>query len=304
MKNEENSKRLYGIVCANITPMTRQGEVDQDSLIRLVDHMAKSGIHGIYPTGTNGEGLLLTPQEQHMITETVIKSNYGRMSAFIQCASMRWEDTMLNVAFACASGADGVGVMTPVFYKTDDATIIEYYHEASLAAAGKPVYIYNIAKYTNNDISVKAYGEIVDNNSNIMGIKYSNSDILRIQDYLRASKTRKTEALIGADSLILSALAAGCVGEVSGPACVFPRWYTGVYEAFMKGDLEEALRLQNRIVACSRKIKQVPQIPAIKAMLKMQGIISDDTCRRPLRSLTKEEYRLLEDAVESYEKDL
>ena len=295
--------RLYGIVCASITPMDTRGELDLNSLKKFVNHMAVSGIHGVYPTGTNGEGHLLTQEEQHAIARTVIDSNAGRMSAFIQCASMRWNDTMENIAYACENGADGVGVMTPTFYKADDTAMIDYYHEACQAANEKPLYIYNIAKYTNNDVSVKAFAEIIDGNENAIGIKYSNSDIARIQDYLNAPKKRKAEALIGADSLILSALAVGCAGEVSGPACVFPKRFVGTYEAFVAGDIQRAAELQNRIVHCSRKIKPVPQIPAIKAMLKMQGIIAHDTCRRPFRKLTKEEYNLLENAVNHYEKE-
>ena len=295
--------KLYGIVCANVTPMTHDGEVDLCSLKKLVNHMAETGIHGVYPTGTNGEGHLLSKEEQHAVARAVIDANAGRMSCFIQCATMRWQDTMENVAFACENGADGVGVMTPTFYKADDAAMIQYYREACAAAGDKPLYIYNIAKYTNNDVSVKAFGTIIDENPNAMGIKYSNSDIARIQDYLRAPKQRKAEALIGADSLILSALAAGCVGEVSGPACVFPKRYVECYEAFMRGDMQTALEMQNRIVACSRSIKSVPQIPAIKAMLKMQGVIETDVCRRPFRPLTAEEYKLLENALNEYAKE-
>lgn len=296
-------KKLFGIVCANITPMDSNGGIDLISLEKMVNHLAESGIHGVYPTGTNGEGHLLSQEERQAIAKTVINTNAGRMSAFIQCAAMRWDETMENISIACAAGADGVGVMTPTFYKADDMVMVEYYHEACLAAGKKPLYIYNIAKYTNNDVSVKAFGEIIDGNENAMGIKYSHSDISRIQDYLLAPKKRKAEALIGADSLILSALAAGCVGEVSGPACVFPRRYVGAYEAFIQGDHQAALEWQNRIVACSRMIKPVPQIPAIKAMLKMQGVIDNDTCRRPFRKLTIDEYHLLESAVNDYEKE-
>lgn len=296
-------KKMYGIVCANVTPMHANGEVDYESLRSLVDNMADNGIHCVYPTGTNGEGILLSCEEQHTIAKTVIEQNAGRMLAFIQCTTVKWEDTMKNITYACENGADGVGVMTPIFYKADDSAMVEYYREACAAAQGKPVYLYNISKYTNNDVSPKAFGQIIDENPNAMGIKYSNSDIARIQDYLRAPKVRKAEALIGADSLILSSLAAGCVGEVSGPACVFPKWYVGAYEEFKKGNFEQALEYQNKIVANSRSIKPVPQIPAIKAMLKMKGIISNDTCRRPFRPLTTEEYRMLDQAIENYEKD-
>ncbi len=295
-------KKLYGIVCANVTPMNGDGSIDLFSLSKLVDHMAESGIHSVYPCGTNGEGILLSPAEHHAVADRVIQQNNGRMSAFIQCASVRWEETMVNIQYACSRGADGVGVMTPIFYKADDTAMLDYYHEAAQAADSKPVYLYNISKYTNNDVSPQTFAKIIEQNENIAGIKYSAKEIERIEDYLRLP-SRKPDVLIGADSLFLSALAIGCVGEVSGPACVFPRWYVGVYESFIKGDMESALYYQNQIVKCSRSIKSVPQIPAIKAMLKMQGIISDDKCRRPFRKLTSEEYGLLEDALEMYAKE-
>ena len=302
-KGKINVKKLHGIVCANITPMDANGDLDVTSLERLVHHMAQSGIHGVYPTGTNGEGHLLRQEERHEICNRVIQSNQGRMAAFIQCATMQWDETMDNIRFACQAGADGVGVMTPTFYKADETVIVDYYNEACAAADHKPVYIYNIAKYTNNDVSVKAFAEIIDSNENAVGIKYSNSDIARIQDYLRAPQKRKAEALIGADSLILSALAAGCVGEGSGPACVFPKRYITVFHAFQEGQYDLALEMQNRIVACSRSIKSIPQIPAIKAMLKMLGIIDNDTCRRPFRKLTLEEYRMLDNVLNTYLKE-
>ncbi len=296
-------KKLYGIVCANITPMYENGEIDLISLEKLIDNMASNGIHGVYPCGTNGEGISLLLKEHHAVTDKVIQHNAGRMSAYIQCATVHWEDTMANIQYACERGADGVGVMTPIFYKADDTAMVEYYHEASATASGKPLYIYNISKYTNNDVSVKAFAQIIDDCPNIMGIKYSAQDIQRIQDYMRAPKTRKPDVLIGADSLICSALASGCIGEVSGPACVFPKWYVKCYEAFINGQMDLALEMQNKIVNCSRSIKPVPQIPAIKAMLKMKGIIENDTCRKPFRQLTIEEYRILEKAVDLYEMD-
>ena len=180
--------------------------------------------------------------------------------------------------------------------------MVEYYNEVCANAQGKPVYLYNIASHTNNDVSVKAFAQIVDTNENVVGMKYSNRDIQRIQDYMRTPKTRVPDVLIGADSYILSALAAGCVGEVSGPACVFPKWYVGAYESFMAGDLAQAQEYQNKIVSVTRGLKAAPDIPGIKAMLKMQGVIDHDTCRRPFRALTKDEYRILETALETYEK--
>ena len=75
------------------------------------------------------------------------------------------------------------------------------------------------------------------------------------------------------------------------------------YEAYTAGDTALAQKLQEQIIACTRQMQTIPQIPAIKAMLKMQGIIENDTCRRPFRPLNLEEYRLLEKVLDDYEKE-
>lgn len=299
---EKDVKRLKGIVCANITPMHADGEVDIPSLCNLTDYMAENGIHAVYPCGTNGEGVLLNKQEHHAVTDAVIEANKGRMINYIQCTTVGWENTMENIRYVNRTDADGVGVMTPIFYRIDDDAMISFYQQACQAAKDKPVYMYNIASHTNNDISVKVFAEIINNNENAAGMKYSGKDIQRVQDYMRAVKNRKPDILIGADSYILSALAAGCVGEVSGPACVFPKWYVGVYESFVSGNMEQALAYQNKIVEVTRRLKAVPSIPGIKAMLKLRGIIQSDACRRPFRPLKAEEYKVLEDVLLIYEK--
>lgn len=290
-------KRLFGIVCANITPMDIKGELDLTSLKKLVDHMAVGGIHGVYPTGTNGEGLLLTKEEQHAVAKATVEANAGRMSAFVQCATMRWEDTMENVAYACSIGADGVGVMTPTFFSADESALEDYYTEACRTAGEQPVYVYNIPQCTGNDVSPALFGRIIDQNPNAVGIKYSQGNIPRIQDYLYAPKSRRPDVLIGADKLIVNVMAAGGTGEVSGPAAVLPKLYAETYNAFVRGELDKAQELQSRIIRWSDMIASVPQIPAIKAMLHMMGIIETDCCRLPLRKLRSEEYRLLEQSL-------
>ena len=296
-------KRLFGIVCANVTPMDARGDLDVVSLKRLVDHLANGGIHGIYPDGTNGEGLLLSMEEHHAVAKTVVEQNAGRMSAFVQCATLRWEDTMENVAYACRIGADGVGVMTPTFFSTDEAVLEAYYSEACSVAGGKPVYVYNIPQCTGNDISPALFGRIIDSNPNAVGIKYSQSNISRVCDYLNAPKSRKPQVLIGADKLIVAVMACGGVGEVSGPAAVFPKLFSETYNAFICGDLEKARELQNRIIRWTEMISAIPQIPAVKFMLKSLGVLAEDTCRLPLRKLTAEECRVLEKSLNWMEKD-
>lgn len=296
-------KKLFGITCANITPMTPSGEIDLSSLSRLTRHLTKNGIDGIYPCGTNGEALLMTTKELQAVASAVVKENAGCASVYIQCASGRPADTLENVQFAKSSGADGAGVMTPIFFSCDELALKLYYDEVCRTAGQMPLYIYNIPKHSSNDIPAKLFGKLFDEHQNILGIKNSMADLKRIQAYLTAPKRAYPDVLIGSDSLIISALALGCAGAISGPCAVFTKWYKEIYDNFIKGELVAAREAQRKVVRISQSIAGIPQIPAIKAMLKMMGVIDHDTCRSPFRPLTKEELTTLDHALQIYTRE-
>lgn len=53
-------RTLYGVVCASVCPMHKDGSVDYDGVKKLTRHLVDNGIHCLYPNGTNGESLSLT----------------------------------------------------------------------------------------------------------------------------------------------------------------------------------------------------------------------------------------------------
>ena len=70
---------LQGIVCANITPFDDEKNVDYESVRKMAGYLADSGIHAVYPLGTNGEGLALTVEERKKIAETMIEEIAGKI---------------------------------------------------------------------------------------------------------------------------------------------------------------------------------------------------------------------------------
>jgi len=293
-------KSMHGIVCAIVTPMTPSGEIDAGSLRKLSAHLVKSGIHGVYPTGTNGEGILLSAEERREVAKTVVDEVSGRSVVVIQCTAATVEETLDHIRHAERIGADGAGVMTPFFFGLDHETLKKFYSQALTAAGpGFFIYAYNIPSHTTNDLTPVLLKELAEKHPNLVGIKFSDSDLMRIQDYMRAVP-RRIDVLIGCDSLVLPALTLGASGTVSGPAMVFPHLFVGLYNAFKNNDYEQARDFQRKIIEMDRSLRGIPAIPAIKTMLKMQGIIESDFSRIPSRPLTREEYGTLESLVKKY----
>jgi 4-hydroxy-tetrahydrodipicolinate synthase len=162
--------------------------------------------------------------------------------------------------------------------------------------------VYNIPGCTTNDVKPALLRRLMADFPNIVGIKYSNSDLMRVEDYLNTD-SRKPELLIGCDSLFLQCLATGGVGTVSGPGSIFYERFERLYRQFNEGDFAGAMETQRKIVETDRKLAGIPGIPALKTLLKLRGVIRCDACRAPHRPLTAAEKKTLEEIYNEYCKE-
>ena len=290
-------KKLYGMVCAMITPMKEDGSLDLKSIPALCEHLYQGGVHCLYPNGTNGESILLSPQERRTQAEAIQKANAGRCVLYIQCGAVTPEETYDHVRHARKIGADGAGVMTPVFFPTDDQALRDYYGVILKETSDFPLYVYNIFSRTGNDVSASLLGELMETYDNLYGIKFSAPNLLRVEDYVHCCAARTADVLIGNDALALCCLTAGGRGYVSGPGAVFPRYYAAVYDAFREDDLPAARAAQEKVLRLMQRMEGVPEIPAIKYMLWRQDVLSTPVCRRPFRPLDAAEKQQLDDLL-------
>ena len=297
-----DEKRMKGVVIAAITPMNEDGSVDYQGVADFAEYLVSAGVNCLYPNGTNGESLLLTKEERQKIAEIMQKTSRGRVPVFIQCGAMSTEEAVSHAQHAVKIGADGIGVMTPAFFTMDDEGLFQYYSTiVSPLPKDFPVYIYNIPSCTGNDVSPALLRRLLNAFPNIKGIKFSKPDLMRLEDYMLQAD-RCPDLLIGCDSLFVQCLTVGGVGEVSGPGAVFHERFTRLYRQYCDGDLASAIKTQ-QIVKTDRAIAAIPGIPALKSMLKMRGVIKHDTCRAPLRPLSKSELAVLETVWNDYTKE-
>lgn len=297
-------KRLHGVVCASITPMTPDGQVDQAGVRALFQHLAKAGIHCLYPNGTNGESLSLTQQEREMIAKIATEEVKDQMTVYIQCGAATVPESYSHVLHAREIGADGAGLMTPVFFPVDETGMEQYYQDILNQTGDFPVYIYNISSRTGNDVSAALLSRLMDQYPALLGVKFSCPDLLRLTEYITCNPNRTADLLIGCDQLALECVSGGGVGWVSGPAAVFTHVHVQLYDALCKGDFAKALEIQRKITYWMAQIKGIPEIPAIKYMLKRMGVIANDTCRMPLRALNAEEKARLDQVLDAYQKSI
>jgi Dihydrodipicolinate synthase/N-acetylneuraminate lyase len=281
-------KQLYGVTTAMVTPFNKDGKVDLVAVKELVEFLISKDVTCLYPLGTTGEMYRLSVDERKAVAETVVKQAGGRVTVFIHVGSMCQNDTIELAQHASKIGADGIGVVTPSFFTVSDREMEEYYVAVSNSIPGDfPMYLYNIPQCSANDLKADVAQKIADRCSNVIGIKYSYPDFLRTNEYLEINNG-KFSVLVGTDRLFDAALAIGCSGVVSGVSCVYPEPFVAIYKAFIKGNFEEARRMQRIATRYCEILRCGSNMSYFKEAIKMRGI-NAGYMRIPQLDITQEE---------------
>lgn len=297
-------KKLFGIVIPIITPLTEDDRIDVESLKKLTDHCIDNGMSCLYPNGTTGEMMYLTVEERKLVAEVVVKHAAGRVPVFIQVGAWNQADTIELAKHAVQIGADGIGVVTPVFYKLSDDGLYDFYKAVSESVPKDfPVYLYSIPQNAVNDICPELAARIAADCPNVIGIKYSFPDVTRIQNFMpiRTKSGEPFSVLVGPDHLFEAVCAIGGDGTVSGNAMCIPEHYSALWKAIQSKDYDLATKLQRRTNVLNSLLCSINNIAAYKVVLKTEGVISTTKMRRPYENLKPEEEKALLDKLNELE---
>ena len=285
-------QKLFGTVIPLVTPLTEDDRIDVESLKRLVDHCIDNGMNCLYPNGTTGEMMYMTVEERKLVAEVVIAHTAGRVPVFVQVGAWNQADTIELAQHAAQIGADGIGVVTPVFYKLSDQGLVDFYKAvAESVPADFPVYLYSIPQNAVNDITPDCAAKIAAECPNVLGIKYSWPDMTKLQNFMTISTAagEPFSVLVGPDHLFEAVCAVGGDGVVSGNAMCIPEHYAAVWKAIQEKDYDAATKYQRETNVLNAVMCAINNIAAYKVILKREGVLSTTKMRRPYENLTPQQ---------------
>lgn len=283
---------ITGVICPIVTPFNAKGNIDYEVLEQIVEFLLSHGVHALFPGGTTGEGMLLSLQERQEVAETIVKYVAGRVPVIIHTGCINTADTVYLTRHAQAVGATAASVIVPYFYTLEDRSLFNHFVSVAQAVPDFPVLLYTIPGNTKNDLSPLLLKKLRQQVPNIVGLKSSNPDMLRFQEYLEVGGENFT-AFCGVDGLMGAALNLGAKGQVTGNSNAFPEIFCALYQAHLDGDREK-VNSQQRLINHIRRLLKDGLHPAyFKAVLTLRGIPAN-CVRAPLRELTAEELAELE----------
>jgi len=271
-----------GSMPALVTPFTN-GNVDYDTLKKLVDWHVDQGSHGLVPVGTTGESPTLTHEEHDKVVETVVAQAAGRIPVIAGAGSNNTAETVRLVQAAKDAGADGALVVTPYYNKPTQRGLIAHFTAA--ANCGLPVIIYNIPPRSVIDMTPATMGELAKHDM-IVGVKDATADLSRVPQQ-RMHCGSDFIQLSGEDATALGFNAHGGMGCISVTANVAPKLLAEFQETTLRGDFASALVQLDRIMPLHEAIFAEPGLCGAKYGMSLLGLCADEV-RSPLTTLTDE----------------
>lgn len=242
MKNVE----IKGVIVPLLTPMNADETINEKELRNQVNHQIESGIHALFPLGTNGEAYILSREEKEQILKIVVDEAKGRVPVYGGTGCVSTKETIELSQKAKEIGIDVLSIITPSFAAASQDELYEHYREVA-EAVDLPIVLYNIPARTGNALT-PATVEKLSKIPNIVGVKDSSGNFDNMLQYIEKTRYRKDFAVLsGNDSLILWCLLAGGRGGIAGCANVFPSTMASIYDTFVAGDLEKAREIQDSI---------------------------------------------------------
>ncbi len=275
---------IRGILPALITPMDDAGLViNHDTLRRLVEFHIERGVSGFFVCGGSGEGLLLTPIERQAVLETVVAAVGGRVSVIAHIGALDTATSQQLAEHAAGLGVAAVAAVPPVYFRVDEDALYDHYRLIAAAAAGTPVYLYNIPSATGVEITARTMAKLIEIPA-IRGIKYSSYNLYDMHNIVELA-SGAINVLSGFDEVCLAALCMGAHGAIGSTYNVMPATFAALYRAVAAGDLAEAQRLQFRANRVITALLAVPLVAALKAVLSSWGY-DCGAPRRPQRTIS------------------
>lgn len=272
---------IKGSIPALVTPF-KNGELDLDTLKKLVDWQIESGSTGLVPVGTTGESPTLSHEEHEAVVEAVVKFAAGRVPVIAGAGSNNTVEGIRLIQHAERVGADAALVVTPYYNKPTQAGMIAHY-TALHDCCTLPIVIYNIPGRSVVDMTPETMGKLAQL-PRIIGVKDATGKIERVS-MQRASCGPDFIQLSGEDATALGFNAHGGVGCISVTANVAPKLCAEFQAATLAGDYRKALEYQDRLMPLHEAIFLEPGLAGAKYGLSLLGRCTEDV-RLPLVGLT------------------
>ena len=226
-----------GIYPALTTKFTDNYQLDLDTFIKNLNAQLEAGIHGCVIAGSLGEASTLNQDEKISLLNESVKNVGDKIPVIMNIAEQSTSDAVIAAQNAEENGADGLMMLPPMRYLSDDRETVEFYKTVA-TSCGLPIMLYNNPHDYKIEITIPMFEELLKLDT-IQATKESTRDVTNVTR-MRNAFGDDIKILCGVDTLALEELVLGADGWVAGLVDAFPRETVVIYELIKQNRIDEA----------------------------------------------------------------
>ena len=274
-----DNQQFRGIIPPMVTPLKEWDTLDQDGMVRLIDHILSGGVHGLFLLGTTGEAPSLSHRLRKEIIQRALDQIKERIPVLVGISDTSFDESINLAEYAAEKGASAVVLAPPYYFPAGQLELLEYL-EHLVPQLPLPLFLYNMPTHTKlffEPETVKAASEI----PGVIGLKDSSANMVYFHQLQQIFKDQNDFRLfIGPEELLGETLVLGGHGGVCGGGNLIPELYVELYEKSIEGDFKKMGILHERIMQISTTIYSVGKykssyLKGLKCSLALMGICDD-----------------------------
>jgi 4-hydroxy-tetrahydrodipicolinate synthase len=223
---------------ATALPVPFRGDhIDENAFRAFCDWQVMQGVAALVVNGTTGEAPTLDLAEQRRLIRVAVETAGRRVPVIAGAGSNATEHAVKIARQAEGAGADGLLAVTPYYNRPSQEGLFLHFR-AMHDATSLPILLYDVPSRTACSLALDTIGRLA-TLPRIVGLKDATGDLARPR-VLRGLLGDRFRLLSGDDATSLGFLRAGGNGCISVLSNVAPAQAVSLYDAWRRGDDEEA----------------------------------------------------------------
>jgi 1-pyrroline-4-hydroxy-2-carboxylate deaminase len=289
-----------GVFPALITPFTANDELDLSMFAKNLEAQQNAGVHGVIIGGSLGEASTLTNSEKETLVKSALAKVNGGIAVVLNIAESSTTDALEQAALAKKWNVQGLMLLPPMRYKSDDRETIHYF--TSIArSTDLPIMIYNNPVDYKIEVTLDMFEELLVCD-NINAVKESTRDVSNVTR-MRNRFGDRYKILCGVDTIAMEELLLGADGWVAGLVNAFPKETTAIYNLTKSGKIEAATKIYRWFMPLL-ELDIHPKLVQYIKLAAMQTGLGTENVRAPRLKLAGDErqkiLKVINDGIASH----
>jgi 4-hydroxy-tetrahydrodipicolinate synthase len=280
--------KLEGVYSVLPTAFTSSGDLDDDSLCRVIDMFIGAGINGVTALGVTGEVARLDDSERRRVLEVVTTHVNGRIGVVAGTTADGTRTCITYSRHAKDAGATAVMVSPPRMPKLNSEAVVRHFH-ALADAVDIEIVVQDYPPISGYAMEPALLARIAR--------EIPRARTIKLEDPPTPFKTSRILAEVGTGEAVrifgglggvflLEELLAGATGAMTGFA--FPEILVEIVSLFRAGRVDEAAEVFYRAVPLMRfEFQEGIGMAIRKEVLHRRGALASPATRAPGAALDK-----------------